>query len=145
MNIITDDCDIDLLHHNWRPLTSKHLTYAVASIKGKQSLLHRLIGDRMGLSMEGVIDHINGDALDCRRNNLQACTHQQNMMKQRHFVTANSPFKGVMKFRDKWRARITIDGKTLHIGLFKSSIEAALAYNEKAKDFFGDFANLNRV
>lgn len=145
MNIQLDPQDQDLLQHNWTGLSSKHITYAKASVDGKQVLLHRVVAERMGLSLDGVIDHINGDALDCRRENLQACTHQQNMMKQRHQVTAKSPFKGVIRFRDKWRARITINGKTMHLGLFVSAIEAAHAYNNKAKELFGIFANLNEV
>jgi hypothetical protein len=145
MNIQLSPQDQDLLQHNWTGLASKHITYAKASIGGKQVLLHRFVAERMGLSLDGVIDHINGDALDCRRENLQACTHQQNIMKQRHQATARSPYKGVMQFRDKWRSRITINGKTLHLGLFVTAIEAAHAYNEKAKELFGDFANLNEV
>ena len=145
MNIQLDPQDQDLLQHNWTGLASKHITYAKASIGGKQVLLHRLVAERMGLSLDGVIDHINGDALDCRRENLQACTHQQNIMKQRHQATAKSPYKGVMQFRDKWRSRITINGKTMHLGLFASAVDAARAYNEKAKELFGDFANLNEV
>ena len=145
MNIQLSPKDQDLLQHNWTGLASKHITYAKASIGGKQVLLHRLVAGRMGLSLDGVIDHINGDALDCRRENLQACTHQQNIMKQRHQATARNPHKGVMQFRDKWRSRITINGKTLHLGLFVTAIEAAHAYNEKAKELFGDFANLNEV
>jgi hypothetical protein len=145
MNIQLDPQDQDLLKHNWTGLASKHITYAKTSISGKQVLLHRLVAERMGLSLDGVIDHINGDALDCRRENLQACTHQQNIMKQRHQVTAKNKYKGVMQFRNKWRSRITINGKTMHLGMFVSAIEAACAYNEKAKELFGDFANLNEV
>jgi hypothetical protein len=145
MSIKLDPQDQDLLQHNWTSLASKHITYAKASIGGKQVLLHRLVAERMGLSLVGVIDHINGDALDCRRANLQACTHQQNIMKQRHQVTAKNKYKGVMQFRNKWRSRITINGKTMHLGMFVSAIEAARAYNEKAKELFGDFANLNEV
>ena len=145
MNIQLSPQDQDLLHHNWTGLSSKHIIYAKASIGGKQVLLHRLVAERMGLSLDGVIDHINGDALDCCRENLQACTHQQNIMKQRHQVTAKNKYKGVMQFRNKWRSRITINGKTMHLGMFASAIEAARAYNEKAKELFGDFANLNEV
>ena len=145
MNVQLSPQDHDLFQHNWTGLASKHITYAKASIGGKQVLLHRLVAERMGLSLDGVIDHINGDALDCRRENLQACTHQQNIMKQRHQATAQSPYKGVMQFRDKWRSRITLNGKTMHLGLFATATEAARAYNEKAKELFGDFANLNEV
>jgi hypothetical protein len=145
MNIQLSPQDKDLLQYNWTGLRSKHITYAKASVGGQQVLLHRLVAERMGLSLDGVIDHINGNALDCQRENLQACTHQQNIMKQRHQATARSPYKGVMQFRNKWRSRITINGKTLHLGLFKTAIEAAYAYNKKAKELFGDFANLNEV
>lgn len=145
MNIQLDQQDQDLLQHNWTALQSKHITYAKASVNGKQVVLHRLVAERMGLSLDGVIDHINGDAFDCRRSNLQACTHQQNIMKQRHQVTAQSPYKGVMRFRNKWRARITLDGKTMHLGLFANAVDAAIAYNEKAKELFGNFANLNKA
>lgn len=145
MNIILDDQDMDVLQYNWRRLPSKHINYAVASIKGKPVLLHRLIAGRMGLCLDGVIDHINGNSLDCRRNNLQACTHQQNIMKQRHQIRADSPYKGVCKFRNKWRSRITKDGKMMHIGLFETAKDAALAYNAKAKELFGSFAYLNEV
>jgi len=145
MNIKLSPQDQDLLQRNWTGLASKHITYAKASIDGKQVLLHRLVAERMGLALDGVIDHINGDALDCRRENLQACTHQQNIMKQRHQATAKSPYKGVMQFRDKWRSRITINGKTIHLGLFASAGQAAHAYNQKAKELFGNFANLNEV
>lgn len=145
MDIQLDDQDKDLLQHKWSALPSKHITYAKAIVNGKQVLLHRLVAERMGLSLDGVIDHINGDALDCRRVNLQACTHQQNIMKQRHQATAKSPFKGVVPFRGKWRARITLNGKTQHLGLFASAVEAAQAYNQKAVELFGTFARLNEV
>ena len=143
MHILLDEDDRDLLQHRWRRLPSKHINYAVASINGKQKLLHRLVAERMGLPLDGVIDHINGNALDCRRSNLQACTHQQNMMKQRHQVRSASPYKGVCKFRGKWRARITKDGKQFHLGVFMDPDEAARAYNAKAAELFGAFARLN--
>jgi hypothetical protein len=66
-------------------------------------------------------------------------------MKQKHFATSKSPYKGVMQFRDRWRSRITINGKTLHLGMFATAADAACAYNEKAKELFGNFANLNEV
>ena len=145
MQILLSNIDEDLHDINWTPLKSKHIVYAKANLNGKAVLLHRLIAERMGLSLDGVIDHINGNALDCRRENLQSCTHQQNIMKQRKSVVSASQYKGVMPFRGKWRSRITINKKTLHIGVYNTEAEAATAYNQKAKELFGEFANLNKV
>jgi hypothetical protein len=42
-------------------------------------------------------------------------------------------------------ARIGLNGKIIHIGYFTSEVEAAKAYNEKAIEYYGEFANLNKV
>jgi len=47
--------------------------------------------------------------------------------------------------KDSWTSRITKDGKEIHIGCFTTPEDAALAYNKKAKELFGEFATLNVV
>ena len=144
--MIVSDKHKHLLEHNWRNLPSKHLTYAVATIDGKQVLAHRLIADIEGWDLDGkVVDHINGDGLDNRIENLQVVTQSQNMMKQRKPAGCSSDYKGVMRFRDKWRSRITVNGKTKSLGVYKTEQEAALAYNFAANAMFKDFAVLNEV
>jgi len=146
MNIIFCEAHKDLRFINWRPLRSKHLTYAVATINGKQVLAHRLIAEIEGWDLDGkVVDHINGDGVDNRVENLQVVTQQQNMRKQRKPANCSSLFKGVNRLRDKWRARITVDGKTKSLGVFGSEREAAAAYNDAALELFGPFALLNNV
>jgi hypothetical protein len=58
-----------------------------------------------------------------------------------------SKYKGVywQEPNKKWRARITINRKGQHIGLYTNENEAAKAYNEKALALFGTFARLNKV
>lgn len=143
--IILDEQDNDLLCHKWTPLKSKHLTYAKSHIDGKNTLLHRLVAVRMQGEFSGIVDHINGNTLDCSRSNLQVCTHQQNLMKQRKQINSKSKYKGVMPFRGKWRARITLNAKTFHLGVFENEDDAAIAYNKKAVELFGKFVNLNKV
>ncbi len=114
--------------------------------KGKQITIymHRLI---LGVSGGKVADHVNRDKLDNRRVNLRICTQRQNCMNQAGSKNGSSEFKGVGFFkRDKnWHAQIMVNRKQIHIGYFGSEIDAAKAYNDKAKEYFGEFAYLNQI
>lgn len=88
------------------------------------------------------IDHINGDTLDNRKQNLRYATHRQNM---RNRTGVAKPIKGVSQNGLKWRCRITTELGTIMVGNFYSPNAAAIAYNLAAKHYFGDFASLNEV
>jgi hypothetical protein len=94
-----------------------------------------------------VVDHVNGDKLDNRRCNLRIATRAQNVMNQRVSSANTSGFKGVSWDVDagKWRAYINFQHKRVYIGLFTDVEEAALAYNLKAAELFGEFALLNEI
>jgi hypothetical protein len=105
-------------------------------------LMHRLITNAPA-GMQ--VDHINHNRLDNRHCNLRVCTHQENNFNRRSTPGSSSQFKGVSwsRRRSKWHAVIDIDKKTRHIGYFTDEVEAAKAYDRKAKEHFGDFAYLN--
>ena len=111
----------------------------------KYVLMHRLIiGDRLGIQ----VDHVNGDGLDNRRGNLRFATPQQNAANQRTMRSDNtSGFKGVTlhKQKGKWQAQLSVMGKNVFLGLFNDPRDAALAYNEAAKNAFGEFAAVNTM
>ncbi len=91
------------------------------------------------------IDHKNNNGLDNRKCNLRFCTRSQNMANSRGHRRRRSSFKGVSfhkQFR-KWRAIITQNKKNLHLGFFRSQVRAAKAYDDKAKELFGEFARPN--
>jgi hypothetical protein len=91
------------------------------------------------------IDHKNNNGLDNRRSNLRFCTRSQNMANSRGHRRRFSSFKGVSfhkQFR-KWRTIITQNKKNLHLGFFRSQVRAAKAYDDKAKELFGQFARPN--
>ena len=61
--------------------------------------------------------------------------------------TGSSRYKGVSwhKGAKKWHSQIVKNGISIYLGLFTNELKAALAYNEKAVELFGDFAYLNKV
>jgi len=124
------------------PKSYKPRIYVQRSEGDKGVYMHREI-----LSAEGSkeIDHINGNGLDNRRANLRVCTHRQNSQNSRKREGCTSRFKGVYRYKDtgKWRAEIKHSGKRIHLGYFVSESLAAKAYDEKAKELFGEFAHLN--
>lgn len=139
-----DDEDYTLVSsYTWYPRRdSKHnIVYALANIRteGKRRTIdmHRLI-----LPDAKMVDHINHDGLDNRRKNLRAATPTQNQQNRK----PAKRFKGVdyIKSKDRYRARITLDGRCITLGAGYSTEEAAaLAYNEAARKLFGEFAYLN--
>ena len=93
------------------------------------------------------VDHINGDTLDNRKSNLRICTHKDNTRNKKIQSNNTSGFNGVSFTgrENKWRSYIVIDQKQKSLGYFNSKEEAAKAYNEAAKKYFGEFAKLNTI
>jgi hypothetical protein len=96
------------------------------------------------------IDHKNHDTLDNQKHNLRICTRSENMQNTRGWKNATSRYKGVFwkKTRNKWCAQISLrdifdQRYRKHLGNFKIEEEAALAYDEAARYYFGEFAYLN--
>jgi hypothetical protein len=107
-------------------------------------LMHREI-----LGLEGgnklQCDHINGDKLDNRRENLRVVTTVQNHYNCNKHKDNTSGFRGVYydkKWR-KWAAQTKDCYKRVTIGGFATAIEAARAYDAYVFEHFGEFARLN--
>lgn len=95
-------------------------------------------------------DHINGDKLDNRRENLRVVTVRQNVINckpKKKFADIHSSFKGVSwhKRGRKWMAYIKVNRFRHYLGLFSDEREAAIAYNDAAVVHFGEYARLNPV
>lgn len=95
------------------------------------------------------IDHADRNTVNDRIENLREATHAQNMANTNKNKKSNSPYKGVTiekgRANIRWRSKIMFDGKRISIGLFESEQAAALAYNRKAVEIYGEFANLNII
>jgi len=115
--------------------------YARRQSRGKTIFMQREIMQ----APEGmVVDHIDGNGLNNHPGNLRLCTHRQNAYNSRTYRGA-SKYKGVTydPYTGKWRASINHRGKHYHLGLFDTEIEAARAYDAKARALFGEYAYLN--
>lgn len=101
-----------------------------------------------GTDYKYVVDHINGNRLDNRKENLRVVTQQQNSFNRpANKNKESSKYKGVHRSKEKnlWLAIIKLNRKPNHLGYFNSEIDAAIAYNENAKILFGEYARLNDV
>lgn len=98
--------------------------------------MHRLI-------MGGLVDHINGNGLDNRRENLRLCTHLQNMGNRKTPTTNKSGYKGVSHCGRKWRAEAMCKYEHYYLGIFEDKESAARAYDQKAIELWGEFARTN--
>lgn len=124
---------------------STQIQRRLIGIKRKQYLASRLIFLYHHGWLPNEVDHININCSDDRIENLREATRSQNLANTRKKPNRTSKYKGVyfQKSRNKWQSRITFNGKMKYIGNFVNEIDAAKAYDEIAKKYFGDFANLN--
>lgn len=161
---LVDDKNLKWLNQDkWHVDKHGNIYYAVRKItiqsqdkkknikqKRKTIYMHRIIMEnKLGrkLKQNEYIDHINGNGLDNRRNNLRLCDNSKNIANSNKQKNTSSIYKGVCwnKRLKKWISQIRFNKKTMHLGVFHDEIEAALAYNEIALKYFKEFAKINII
>ena len=151
VTVVDDEDYAELTQHKWCVINdAPPRMYAMRAERmpngtRRYLLMHRVI---MQVPKGLCVDHINGDPLDNRRENLRICTVSQNLMNQRIQKRAKSSrHKGVSwnKLRNKWYAKIKQDGQSYHLGVFDDEDDAARVYNAAAIERFGEFALLNEI
>ena len=133
-----DDQDYAALtEYQWQAWVGSRTVYAIRSGHIK---MHRVImGARPGLE----VDHADGDGLNNRKENLRLCTRSENARNQRKTRGA-SQFKGVSRHHGRWQAKILGPGSTrVHLGYHDIEADAARAYDDAAREHFGEFACTN--
>lgn len=111
---------------------------SVAEGRNVLFFVHHILKPEKGL----VVDHINGDPWDNRRENLRVCTNAQNVRNRRKHRCGN-PFKGVYQNGNCFRAVITCDGIVYQLGSYDTAEEAARLYDAAALHLHREFACLN--
>ena len=150
---LVDDEDFDYLNQwkwhvdsNGYAVHSKHCYLGYKKYKNTCIYLHRAV---LKAQAGQMIDHKDGNRLNNQKQNLRFCSPSQNVANkknQKNKIT--SIYRGVdynPRFRKKWRTRIQKDRYQIEIGRFDNEYNAALAYNNKARELFGEFARINNV
>ncbi len=140
-----DDVDSDLASHRWCAIKVGKLPFVVFYAKrrdGKKVIsMHSIIARRAGII--GEVDHRNRNGTDNRRDNLRAATSSQNKANRRHVLDGAGHFRGIFRFGNRWSARLKVNGKSRHLGMFDTPEDAARARDATALEAFGKFAVLN--
>lgn len=146
VTIVDDDDFEELSKYNWQARIQTYTGLFRAKRHGipkEVDMARQIMNCPVGME----VDHINGDLLDNRKENLRICTHRQNMCNRRLQRNNTTGYRGVATIDggNRYYAQIYLNRKKIHIGSFKDPKDAAIAYNEAAKQHYGEFAKLNEV
>lgn len=143
--IVDDEDYVWLSKYKWHAATQKNgpvyarsTVYIAPKITTVKWMHREILGHT-----EGEVDHRDGNGLNNCRLNLRKATHSQNIANTKSRKQSSSKYKGVHWFRGKWVAQITCDGKRSFLGRHHDEAAAALAYDAKARELFGEFARTN--
>lgn len=100
--------------------------------------LHRFI---MDCPKDMVVDHINHNKLDNRKENLRVCSESENKFNHKIYKSNTSGYPGVNwhKKANKWRVRIQVEGKEISLGLYENFEEAVRVRKEAEIKYFGEY------
>lgn len=117
------------------------------SFKTETIYLHKLIAEKFLADQKSNVERLvgarNGDKLDCRLENL--VYRSRAVASRQRKTSSKTGYTGVYQEHNRFRAVISVHGKSLHLGMFDTAEEAAMAYNKVSKEVYGDTGKLNKV
>lgn len=119
--------------------------YLMSRINNKIVRMHRLIMNVKDKNV--VVDHINHNTLDNRKNNLRIVSSSQNNMNKIKQSNNTSGITGISwdKRKKKWRAYIKINSKHSELGLYDNFEDAVNARRDAEERYFGEYSYKNSI
>ena len=120
-------------------ISSKHYALVILFYDGLRSVkyIHKLVAmsflNHIPNGFKIVVDHIDNNRLNNRLDNLQLINQRENTSKDRKGGTSKHIGVHWVKPSKKWKAAISINGKTKYLGLFTNEIQASNAYQYELK------------
>jgi hypothetical protein len=102
----------------------------------RKAYMHRMIAQEP----PATVDHRDGDGLNNTDGNLLVV--RNGALNQHNRLHLNR-YRGVYLHRGRYRAQISIGNRDYHLGMFDTQIDAAKAYDARAREVYGPFAMLN--
>lgn len=130
-----------LLKYYW----NERKGYARSSIGMKKIYAHRIVMNVSDYEINKQIDHINGNTLDNRKQNLRVVTSQQNGMNSAIRKDNTSGITGVGwdKSKNMWYARIQYNNKQIFLGYFTKFEDAVTTRIKAENKYFGEYSYNN--
>ena len=112
------------------------------TVNGKKHLLHRVIWFLHHNEVPEFLDHIDGNSLNNRIENLRPATKAQNAMNRKVRADSLTGVKGIMKKGKKFGASIYLNNKPVYLGTFETAELAKAAYAQAANTNFKEYARV---
>lgn len=120
---------------------------ADGDFKTETIYLHRLIAGKFLTHTKtkdrNLVGAKSGNKLDCRLENL--LFRSRSVASRKRKTTSRTGYTGVYRENNRYRAVISVEKKSVHLGMYDTAEEAALAYNKKSREIFGDNGKLNVI
>lgn len=143
---VIDASDVPLVEgRNWYAAPNCGTVYAITKIRRGKTMVTAYLHREISKTPAGLCaDHIDGDGLNNRRDNLRAATKSENMHNSGRKAANTSGYKGVGWCRrlGRWRARIRTSSGRKYLGSYDTREAAYAAYCDAAERIHGEFARL---
>lgn len=136
------------LHSNGYVFFQKHWRQMDGSYKVETIYLQKLIAEKFlekpDPQKKFWVRFKNGNKLDYRTENLEWATLSK-VVRNTRKTENQTGYRGVVKSGKKYMAIIYLHRKGINLGTFDTAEEAALAYNKKSLELFGETRSLNKL
>lgn len=118
--------------------------YLQVTVAQKKYYVHQIVFLMQHGFIPEIVDHIDGDTSNNKIENLRASNKSLNACNSKHRVDNTSGHKGVTwgKVCKKWMARVQVNGRGIHLGVFEDFELACFVADEARRLFHGSHARL---